>query len=265
MSLSTSTFVWYELMTTDAPAATAFYQQVVGWQAADAGMPGMDYTLLSAGEGHIGGLMALPAEALAAGARPGWVGYIAVDDVDDQAARLLQAGGAVLRPADDIPGVGRFATVADPQGAVFCLFKNLSSQAPTPPAVGTPGTPGTPGTVGWHELYATDLDSAWGFYSGLFGWAKDEVIDMGAMGTYQLFAASAGRPAIGGMMIRPPQVPQACWLYYVNVPAIDAAVERILAAGGQVLSGPMEVPGGSWIVQGQDPQGAVFALVAPVR
>ena len=259
MSLPTSPFVWYELMTTDAPAATAFYQQVVGWQAADAGMPGMNYTLLSAGEGQIGGLMALPADALATGARPGWIGYIAAADVDAQAARLQQAGGAVKRPPDDIPNVGRFAMVADPQGAVFCLFKGQSSQAPPPPASGTAGT------IGWHELYANDLDSAWSFYSGLFGWVKDEAIEMGAMGTYQLFAANAGGPAIGGMMTRPPDVPQPCWLYYVNVPAIDAAVERIKAAGGQVLNGPMEVPGGSWIVQGLDPQGAVFALVAPGR
>lgn len=259
MSLPTSPFVWYELMTTDAPAAAAFYQQVVGWQAADAGMPGIDYTLLSAGEGQIGGLMALPAEALAAGARAGWVGYIAVPDVDAQAARLLQAGGAVQRPPEDIPGVGRFAMVADPQGATFCLFKDRSSQAPNPPAVGTPGT------MGWHELYTDDLDRAWAFYSDQFGWAKDEAIDTGPMGIYQLFAASVGGPVIGGMMTRPPELPQACWLYYVNVPAIDAAGERILAAGGQVVSGPMEVPGGSWIVQGRDPQGAVFALVAPVR
>ena len=252
-------FVWYELKTTDATAAEAFYRSVIGWQTADAGMPGMKYTLLSAGATAIAGLMDLPDEARAAGVRPGWVGYIAVADVDAQAARLLQAGGAVLRPADDIPGVGRFATVADPQGAVFCLYRDLSSEPTAPPAMGTPGT------VGWHELYADDLDRAWAFYSDQFGWAKDEAIDMGAMGTYQLFAASAGGPAIGGMMIRPPEVPQACWLYYVNVSAIDAAVERIKAAGGQVVSGPMEVPGGSWIVQGLDPQGAVFALVAPVR
>ena len=149
--------------------------------------------------------------------------------------------------------------MVDPQGAVFCLFKGDSGEPPPQPASGTPGT------VGWHELYAGDLDSAWAFYSALFGWTKDEAIDMGERGVYQLFAAGAGSPAIGGMMTRPPEVPQPCWLYYVNVEAIDAAAARVTAASGQVVSGPMEVPGGSWIVQCLDPQGAMFAMVAPKR
>ena len=250
-------FVWYELMTSDATAAEAFYRSVIGWQTADAGMPGMKYTLLSVGESAIAGLMDLPAEARAAGARPGWLGYIAVDDVDARLAQVLQAGGAMHHPAQDIPGVGRFATVADPQGAVFCLFKGLSEQAPPQPAAGTPGT------IGWRELYAGDLASAWLFYSTLFGWTKDEAIDMGERGIYQLFAA--GGPAIGGMMTRPSEVPQPCWLYYISVDAIDAAAARVTAAAGQVVNGPMEVPGGSWIVQCLDPQGAMFAMVAPKR
>jgi predicted enzyme related to lactoylglutathione lyase len=259
MSTPASPFVWYELMTSDAAAAEAFYRSVVGWKTADAGMPGMKYTLLSAGEMAVAGLMDLPAEARAAGARPGWLGYIAVDDVDARLAQVLQAGGAAHHPAQDIPGVGRFATVADPQGAVFCLFKGSSDQQPPQPATGTPGT------VGWHELYAGDLGRAWPFYAGLFGWTKDEAIDMCEMGVYQLFAGAAGSPAVGGMMTRPPQVPMPCWLYYVNVEAIDAAAARVTAAGGQVVSGPMEVPGGSWIVQCLDPQGAMFALVAARR
>jgi uncharacterized protein len=250
-------FVWYELMTTDAAAATSFYTSVIGWQAADSGMPGMAYTLLSAGPTMVAGLMNLPPEACAAGAQPGWMGYVAVNDVDAMAARVQQAGGAVHRPAEDIPGVGRFAVVADPHGAVFCLFKGEPDEAPPQPAADTPGL------MGWHELYAGDLASAWAFYSSLFGWSKDEAIDMGEMGTYQLFGA--GGTSIGGMMTRPPQVPVPCWLYYVNVPAIDAAAARVTAGGGQVVNGPMQVPGGSWIVNCMDPQGAMFAMVAPQR
>ena len=130
MSLSTSPFVWYELMTTDAPAATAFYQQVVGWQAADAGMPGMNYTLLSAGEGQIGGLMALPADALATGARPGWIGYIAAADVDAQAARLQQAGGAVMRLGCVEVRVGTCAGgQRECKGGIERRFKKLHGEA----------------------------------------------------------------------------------------------------------------------------------------
>lgn len=257
MATQPSPFVWYELMTTDTAAARAFYSQVVGWQANDSGMPGMDYTLLSAGPHQIAGLMSLPPEASAQGVPPNWTGYVGVDDVDAKAAALQQAGGSVLRPPEDIPGVGRFAVVADPHGAAFCLFKGNDPSPPTPPAAGTLGT------VGWHELMAGALDPAWAFYSQLFGWAKSDAMDMGPMGIYQLF--NAGGDAIGGMMTRPPEMPVSAWLYYFNVDAIDAAVGRIQAGGGTVINGPMEVPGGSWIVQASDPQGAMFALVAPQR
>ena len=257
MATTPSHFVWYELMTTDPAAAKAFYSQVVGWQATASSMPGMDYTLLSAGPHQVGGLMALPPEASAAGMPPAWSGYVSVDDVDAKASALQQAGGTLLRPPADIPGVGRFAVVADPHGAAFCLYRDNDQSPMTPPA------PGTPGTVGWHELMAGALDPAWAFYSQLFGWTKTDAMDMGPMGTYQLFAT--GGDAVGGMMTKPPEMPVAAWLYYINVDAIDAAVGRIQAAGGKVMNGPMEVPGGSWIVQAMDPQGAMFALVAPKR
>ena len=257
---SASPFVWYELMTTNPAAATAFYTQVVGWKAADSGMPGMDYTLLSAGPHQVGGLMALPEEAAAGGGQPAWMGYVSVPDVDAKATELEKAGGKVHRPAADIPGVGRFAVVADPHGATFCLFKDNGMGDYKPPA------PDTPGTVGWHELMAGNLHAAWAFYSSLFGWAKTEAMDMGPMGTYQMFSTGAdGAPTMGGMMTKPAEVPKASWLYYWNVDAIDAAADRVKSGGGQVMNGPMEVPGGQWIVQCCDPQGAMFAMVAPKR
>ena len=257
MSRTACPFVWYELMTSDAAAAEAFYRDAIGWQTADAGMPDMRYTILSAGTTGVAGLMALPADAAARGVPPNWTGYIGVADVDAMAVRVREAGGAVHHPPEDIPGVGRVAVVADPGGAVFCLFKGNSDEQPPQPSAGTPGT------IGWHELYASDLEAAWVFYSTLFGWTKGEAIDMGEMGVYQLFGA--GGDSIGGMMKCPPQVPQACWLYYVNVDAIDAATGRVTAARGSIVSGPMQVPGGSWIAQCTDPQGAMFAMVAPQR
>jgi predicted enzyme related to lactoylglutathione lyase len=248
-------FVWHELMTTDADAARKFYSEVVGWQTRDAGIPGMAYTVVSVGEAGVGGIMTLPAEA--AGAKPGWIGYIAVDDVDAYVGRVKQAGGAVHKPAQDIPGVGRFAVVADPQGAIFILFKGTVTEPPQQPS------PQTPGAIGWNELHAKDWESAFGFYSGLFGWTKGESVDMGPMGTYQLFAA--GAEAVGGMMSNFQPAPGPFWLYYFSVDAIDAAGSRVTANGGQVLQGPHEVPGGMWIMQCQDPQGASFALVGSRR
>ena len=255
MPNSPAQFVWYELMTTDAAAAETFYKTVVGWKSQDASPPGMKYTVLLAGDAPVAGLMTLPKEACAAGAKPGWTGYVAVDDVDVYAGRVTKAGGAVHVPPTDIPDVGRFAMVADPQGTVFCLFKGSSDMAP--PAA----DPARPGIVGWHELYAVDGEKAFDFYADLFGWTKAEAMDMGAMGVYQLFAA--GGAPIGGMMTKPPGVPASFWNYYFQVDGVGAALARLTAAGGTVSNGPMEVPGGSWIVQGIDPQGAMFALVSP--
>jgi len=256
MSSSHGKFVWYELMTTETKAAQAFYSNVVRWGARDAGMPGMSYTLFTIGEEMVAGLMELPDDARQAGARPGWTGYVAVDDVDASAARFAEDGGKVHRAPADIPGVGRFAIVSDPQGAILALFKP-SAEGQPPPAAGTRD----PGRVGWHELLAADGASAFDFYSKQFGWTKGEPFDMGAMGMYQLFA-HAGQD-IGGMMTKPEQVPAPFWLYYFNVDGIDAASARVRDGGGQIVNGPMEVPGGRWIIQCVDPQGGMFALLGP--
>lgn len=256
MSNAPSHFVWYELMTTDAPAAETFYGKVIGWKMVDAGMPGMRYTLLDAGKGPIGGLMALDAQACEAGAQPAWRGYVAVADVDAYAQQVRKAGGAVHYGPEDIPGVGRFAMVADPQGAVFALFTDASGSTFELPL-------DVPGTVGWRELNAVDGATAFDFYGQLFGWTKAEAMDMGALGVYQMFAI--GGAVQGGMMTKPSAMPMAAWLLYFNVEAIEAAMDRVREGGGQVVHGPEQVPGGSWIAQCLDPQGAAFAMVAPVR
>ena len=257
MPNSRNNFVWYDLMTTDPKAAEAFYSSVVGWRAQDAGMPDRSYTILHVKETPIGGLMPLPTEASAAGARPIWSGYVVVDDVDAVAKRVAQASGTVHRGPEDIPGVGRFAVVADPHGASFVLFKGATDAQPQPPA------PGTPGHIGWHELHAGNGEKAFAFYSELFGWTKTEAMDMGPMGVYQIFATDS--VPVGGMMTKTEAFPAAMWLYYFNVDDIEAAATRVKDHRGKVLNGPMEVPGGIWIIQCSDPQGAMFALVGPKR
>lgn len=256
MSQAPRKFVWCELMTTDPAAAAGFYRDVIGWRTADSGVPGISYTILSAGETAVGGLMALPAAALEMGARPGWLGYVGVEDVDAEAAEFVKAGGVIHRAAADIPGVGRFAVVGDPQGAALVLFKSAMTAEPAP------APRGTPGHVGWRELHAVDRDAAFAFYAGRFGWTKGEAMDMGPMGIYQLFK-TGGEDDAGGMMTKIEAMPVPFWLYYFNVDDIDAAVVRVSGAGGQTINGPMEVPGGMFIVHGLDPQGAMFALVGP--
>ena len=257
MSTNRGTFVWYELMTSDTAAAESFYRSVMGWDIKDAGMEGFAYQVVSVGPTMFGGMMAIPDAARAMGARPAWLGYIGVDDVDTYAGRVTAAGGAVHRAPEDIPGVGRFAVVADPQGAVFILFRGSSDQTPHTAA------PGTPGHVGWHELHAGDGVSAFDFYAGLFGWTKGEAVDMGPMGVYQIFVA--GGVPVGGMMTKTADMPMPAWLYYFNVEAVDAAMGRVRDSGGQVVHEPHQVPGGMWIVQCIDPQGAMFALLGAKR
>ena len=256
MTQKTPHFIWHDLITTDAPAAQAFYAKVIGWNM-EAYPPGSDYAVLSAGTVGMGGIMPMPADACESGAPPCWQGYIAVDDVDACAARILASGGATIRPADEIPTVGRFAVMADPQGAAFIVFKPSGSE-PMPTA-----TPGTPGLVGWNELHALDGPSAFDWYASMFGWTATGDMDMGPLGIYRMFAT--GAEPVGGMMTKMPEMPVPAWAYYFNVESIDAAMQRTLDAGGKVLNGPQEVPGPMFIANCQDPQGAMFSMVATQR
>lgn len=258
MPKSPMPFFWYELMTTDLDAAEAFYTAVVGWTAQPFDKaPGMPrYIVMNVGERGVGGLMTLPEDAAKMGMPPAWLGYIHTKDADASTKSLEKAGGKVHRQPDDIPGVGRFAVVADPQGATFMFLQPNGPDQPIVPA-------STPGHIGWRELYTSDWKAAFDFYSSQFGWTDAGDFDMGPMGTYQTFAA--GPESGGGMMNKPEQIPVPVWQFYFNVAAIDAAAKRATDKGGKILMGPMEVPGGSWVVQCTDPQGAHFALMAPVR
>ena len=250
-------FIWYELMTTDTDAATDFYRGVIGWETQDSGVVGMDYTMFTVAGRPVSGTMELPQTARSMGMPPQWLGYIAVDDVDTLAADIVIAGGVVHRAAADIPGIGRFAIVGDPDGATFALFQADGGDPP-------PEAPmGTPGHIGWRELYAENAEGAFAFYRQAFGWQLHREMDMKDGGVYRIFGLDG--QDLGGIMTRPPSMRYPLWTFYFNVDAIDAASERVRAAGGQVVFGPMEVPGNIWIVQCVDPQGALFALTAARR
>ena len=160
MTKTPSPFIWYDLMTPDVKGAEAFYSTAVGWTIADSGMPDMDYSILKAGGIDVGGMMGLPPGAPAM--PPMWSGYIHSADVDADAARAAELGGQICNRPEDIPGVGRFAVIADPGGATFNIFK--------PDGGGTPAEvpDATPGHIGWRELHAGDGKAAWDFYSAMF-------------------------------------------------------------------------------------------------
>jgi hypothetical protein len=241
-------FIWYELTTTDADAAKAFYTSVVGWGTRDASMPGAAYTLFTAGDAAPAGLMGLSKDAQKMGAQPRWTGYVGVDDVDLAVGQLTRLGGTVYVPPTDIPDVSRFAVVADPQMATFALLKwRHPDQQQSSAAL--------PGVVAWHELLAANPQRTLDFYRELLGWQK---ADGAAGGIYQLFAVNG--QTIGSITVKPPQTPLPFWLHYFYVADVDAAAARVKAAGGQILEGPVEAQGGNRIACCVDPQGAMFAL-----
>jgi uncharacterized protein len=243
-------FIWYELLTTDAAAAQAFYGQVLPWTFAGSGQADMDYRIISAPEHDVAGLMEITPEMAEHGARPVWLSYLAVDDVDAAVDAITQKGGAVQMAAMDVPMVGRMAMVADPQGAPLYVMKPASSEISLAFASDRPRV----GHAAWNELHTPDPAGAWAFYGEMFGWVKDGDMDMGPLGHYE-FIRHGG--LIGAVM--PAEAP--AWTAYFRVPDIDAAKAAVEAGGGQVVQGPDEIPGGEYSMNCLDPQGAAFGLI----
>ena len=250
-------FVWYDHWTNDLKAAEAFYTNAIGWGTQQFGSGPEPYVMWVAGDRPMGGFGKVPPAPDGSQGHPLWAGFIAVDDADATATRARQLGGEIVTPGTDIPGVGRFAVIRDPQGALVAV---LSSSNPDP---GEPPDLMAPQSVCWHELHTTDQEAAGHFYSELFGWQRTETLDMGADGPYVMYRhpeAPEGR-SFGAMFEGATRKGMpAHWLYYFNVDAIEPALARIRAGGGRVLEGPMEVPGGGRIAPCLDPQGAAFAV-----
>jgi len=251
-------FIWYELMTTDPGGAKTFYDVVVGWTIGEAVAEYGNYRMIGRSDGKFaGGVLPITDEMQKHGARPTWLGYIHVPDVDASVARIEQAGGKLFMGPTDIPNVGRIAMVADPQGAPFYVMKPIPP-ADDPDAKSDVFSPNEQQRVGWNELSSTDPVAARHFYGDQFGWNTDEFMPMGEMGEYRFIEKDGTRiGAIAGTMPGRP----SHWRFYFRVPSISAAKDAVEANGGTIAMGPHEVPTGDWIVIGTDPQGAWFALV----
>jgi uncharacterized protein len=258
-------FIWYELMTSDADASMAFYGPLLGWTFGGSA----EYREITVESGDfIGGMLPLDDAMIAGGARPAWLGYVQVDDVDAMAESVKHSGGSVIVPPRDLPEAGRFAMVTDPQGAPFYIMK------PKPTAANPDASSNAfsydrprPGHCAWNELMTADPEAARHFYGQRFGWVKDGEMDMGPMGMYE-FLRHAGRSdgtvmgqgMLGAVMGKTPEMPSA-WNHYFRVADIDAAKAHIEASGGTIIHGPAEIPGGDYSMNAIDPQGASFGLV----
>jgi predicted enzyme related to lactoylglutathione lyase len=257
MTVAVSTLLgrplWYELMTIDMTAAETFYRNVVGWTAAPFDGSPQPYTMfIRGGQSPVAGLMTRP-DGL--DAPPFWAMYVGAPKLEDTAAHIKRLGGGECSPVIEVPTVGRMQMMTDPQGAAFYIFEPAST-------VQQPEAAPQVGEASWHELMTTDAVAAMKFYTEVFGWQPSETMDMGPMGQYHMFNRPHGM--IGGMMNKPPEMAQVPpnWQIYFLVPDIASAVERIKANGGRILNGPMEVPGGDWVLNAMDPQGAAFSLHA---
>jgi uncharacterized protein len=258
MTKTHGAWIWYELMTPDVGGSKAFYEAVVGWNITLGSPETGGYGFIANADGGMtGGLLELTKDMTDHGAQPCWLGYIGVDDIDAFLPRLEAAGGKVTMPARDVPMAGRIAMVTDCCGAPFYVM------TPTPPPGGGESTAFSAtkklGRCGWNELMAGNAANAVAFYSGLFGWTLPEPMDMGEMGQYQF--VNHEDVMVGAIMQKMPQMPAPSWIHYFWVESIETAKAAIDANGGTVINGPMQVPGDDWIVQGIDPQGAMFALV----
>ena len=249
-------FVWYELTTPDVGAAQKFYPRFTGWgtQRFD-----NDYSMWTTGGVPFAGIFNLGPEMRQQGIPPHWSAYVEVNNVDETATLATSLGGTVIVPGTDIPGVGRFAIVKDPQGATIGVYKSFNaSQA-------WDGTQ-VLGRFSWHELMAVDHGKAWDFYSKLFGWEKLNEMDMGGGMMYMLFGK--GEKMYGGMFTRTAEMASIppFWLLYIFVKDVGDAVDIATKNGATLHRGPMDIPGGVIAILG-DPQGAAFAVhhaTAPV-
>jgi predicted enzyme related to lactoylglutathione lyase len=239
-------FVWHELLTPDAGAAHGFYAKVFGWKTQQWDQD-PSYTMFAAPTGPLGGTWPLET------GQPRWIAYIGTDDIEGTVRKAQELGGRVTKEVTSMPNGGQYALLEDPQGAAFGVYASTSP----------PGPQKAPkrGEFSWYELATNDSEAAFDFYSTLFGWEAAGQHDMGGPnGTYFMFGRNG--TAVGGIYKRMPEMPPPSWLGYVRVRDVQKIVKKVKSAGGRLLNGPMEVPGGDWIAQFTDPNGAMFAVHA---
>lgn len=235
---------WRELQTTDPETASRFYPEVFDWHVEPVDLGGVNYRLVKQGGQDIAGIR--PVVAIE-GYADRWVPFIEVKDVDASVDRALALGAKVLSAASDIPNVGRFAVIADPQGGVVTLFYNANPMAPRQDRPND-------SEFSWEQIDTADPEGTRRFYSGLFGWT---VVTLEGVDTFAVDGRSIVSivPAAPGASTR--------WLSHIVVDDLVSACGVITSAGGAVQVPEVVVPNVGAYAVVTDPKGAAFCVFRP--
>ena len=239
-------FVWRELMTPDIAKAKAFYAELLGWTYEESDMGDFVYTMAKVGETPIAGIMDMKGSEHP----PHWMSYVSVADVDAASEAATANGGTVAVGPMDIPSVGRFAVIGDPDGAYVSLFRS---------AMGDPTEvemPPKPGTFCWETLSANDVVRSGKFYQSVVGWS----FGPSPMGP-DVPVFKAGETPVADVQKAQNMPPN--WATYVVVPSLAEAHAIITKGGGAILVERIPVPGVGDIAFFTDPTGAALGLLEP--
>lgn len=248
-------FVWYENMTPDLESSKKFYTRLFGWSTRSMETdPGAPYSVFENHGEDVGGVWKTDT---AHSPRASWIAYATVPDVDAAADAIPDLGGEILTPPTDVPGVGRFAMLRDPHGAVISPFR-FGEEAPPRPVGSYPV-----GSVCWNELVVPDPDEAVRFYTEIFGWTARQR-ELTGIGDYRILQRG-GKDAAG---VRRPPAGAPCpagWMIYIRVDDVDRTVEQAIELGGRIMSPAQEIDGVGRYAILTDPSGGVFAVLKPHR
>jgi uncharacterized protein len=241
------TISWTDLETSDQEGAKAFYGGLFGWEYED--MPVGEhgtYSMAKLGGRSAAAMSAQREEDAEKGIPPHWNLYVTVADVDATTASVAGAGGQVFAEPFDVFDAGRMSVIADPTGAVVCLWQagtNIGAEVVN-----------EPGALTWADCGTPDMAAAGAFYTALLGWRLEP---MSEDPPYSVIMN--GERSQGGLTVSPPGAPPV-WFPYFAVADVEATAQAAEAAGGKPFMGPVDIPNGGRFTLLQDPQGAAFAI-----
>jgi uncharacterized protein len=248
---TTGKFVWRDLMSTDPERSKAFFTGLFGWTVDPMSMGDVTYEMLANEARHFGGLMPLDPSH---GVPSHWTSYIHVPSVDEAVDVATRSGIPVYVTPTDIPDIGRFAVLADPQGATFAVYTDIKPEDEWPAEPETPPM----GGVCWTELVTADPEAAKSFYGDVIGWQFADA-DMGMPYTLLM----QGDKMYGGLVQKPDEVPVSAWIIYFQVANLEQSLADVTRLGGTHFNDIIDVPTVGRISWAQDPTGATFALLEP--